>query len=68
VRGPDGPDLGNRDLELGEDFQEKRLEFLVRAVDLVDQQYRRLAVLPDGLQQRPADQERLGEDRGLLLP
>ena len=33
--------LGNRDLEVGEEFEQERLEFVVGAVDLVDQQHRR---------------------------
>ena len=59
---PDGADLGHRHLEVGEDLEQERLELLVAAVDLVDQQDRRPAFVRDGLQQRPLEQERLAED------
>jgi hypothetical protein len=36
----DRPDLGNRDLEVGEQLEEECLELLVGPVELVDQQYR----------------------------
>ncbi len=58
ARGPDRPDLGDRDLEVGEQLQQERLELVVGAVDLVDQQHRRLwVVVLDGVQQRPALEE-----------
>ena len=38
----DRPDLGDRDLEVGEDLEQERLELVVGAVDLVDQQHDRL--------------------------
>ena len=45
-----------------EHFEQERLERLVGAVDLVDQQHRRAGgVRLERLQQRPLDQEALGE-------
>ena len=67
VRRLDRADLGDRHLEVGEHLEQEGLELLVGAVDLVDQQHRRLAVLADGLEQRAPDQEGLGEDRRFLL-
>ena len=50
------------DLKIGQHFEEKRLEGLVGAVDLVDQQHRRASGIGlERLQQRPLDQEALGE-------
>ena len=61
--GADRADLRNCDLEIREHFQEKRLEFHVRAIDLVNQQHgRRPTVGLDGLEQRAPDQILLGED------
>ena len=54
--GVDRADLGNRDLEVGENLEQERLELLVGAVDLVDQEYHGLLAL-DRLEQRAADQE-----------
>ena len=48
--------LGDRDLEVREHLEQERLELLVGAVDLVDQQHDRLDTL-DRLEQRPPDQE-----------
>jgi hypothetical protein len=59
----DRADLRDRDLEVGEHLEQERLELLVGAVDLVDQQHDRLAL--DRLEQRPADQELRPEE--LLL-
>src|SRR3546814_1190488 len=56
-----GAQLGNRNLVIGKHLQQEGLEFLVGAVDLVDQQHRRL-VLSDRRQQRTLQQELLGED------
>ena len=55
------PQLGNRDLVVGEHLEQERLELVVGPVDLVDQQDRRrpLAVV-DGPQQRAAHEEALG--------
>jgi hypothetical protein len=50
----DHAELGDRDLEVGEDLEEHRLELLVGLVDLVDQQHHRLG-LGDRLQQRPGE-------------
>ena len=38
----DGSELGDRHLEVGQQFEQERLEFLVGAVDFVDQQDRRV--------------------------
>ena len=53
-----------RDLEVRQQLEQEGLELLVGAVDLVDQQHRRLE-LPDGGEQRALEQIALGED--LLL-
>ena len=60
----DRADLRDRDLEVGEHLEQERLELLVGAVDLVDQQHDGLGAL-DRLEQRPADQELRPEQ---LLP
>ena len=58
-----GAELRHRDLEVGQHFQQKGLERLVGAVELVDQQHRRAGGIGlERLQQRPLDQEALGED------
>ena len=57
-----GAKFGNGDLEIGQHFQQERLEGFVGAVDLVDQQHRRACrVGIERLQQRALDQEALGE-------
>jgi hypothetical protein len=66
----DGADLGDRDLEVREHLEQKRLELLVGPVDLVDQQHDALRAL-DRLEQRAPDQELRPEelllgDRSLL--
>ena len=62
MRGLHRADLRNGDLEVGQHFEQKRLERLVGAVELVDQQHRRAgSVGLQRLQQRPLDQEPLGE-------
>ena len=53
--------LGDRDLEVGEQLEQHRLELLVGLVDLVDQQHDRLGA-GDRLHQRPLEQELLAED------
>jgi hypothetical protein len=63
--GRDRPDLRDRDLEVGEDLQEERLELVVGPVDLVDEQHDRV-LGGDGLQQRAADEE-LGAEELLLV-
>ena len=61
--GLDRADLGDRDLEVGQDLEQVRLELLVRAVDLVDQQDRRDTVIGlERLEERPADEELRAED------
>ena len=57
----DRAELGNADLEVGQQLEQERLELLVGAVDLVDQQHRRL-LAADGGEQRPLEQIVLGED------
>ena len=65
--GLDRADLRDRDLEVGQDLEQVRLELLVRPVDLVDEQHRRDAVVGlERLQERPPDEELLAED--LLRP
>ena len=49
-------DLRNGDLEVRQHLEQERLELVVGAVDLVDQQHDRLGAL-DRLEQRAADQE-----------
>ena len=62
LRRLDGAELGHGDLEIGQHFQQERLEGLVGAVDLVDQQHRRTGrVRLERLQQGPLDQEAFGE-------
>ena len=53
--GLDGAELGDADLKVREQFQKERLEFLVGAVDLVDQQHRWRGAA-DGGEQRPFQQ------------
>ena len=56
----DGAQFRHTDLELAQHLQQESLELGVGAVDLVDQQQRRL-VAGDGLQQGPRQQEAFGE-------
>ena len=56
------PNSGTRDLEVGQQFQQERLERLVGAVQLVDQQHRRRQVRVDRRQQRAREQELAGVD------
>ena len=61
--GLDRADLGDRHLEVGQDLEQVRLELLVGAVDLVDEQDRRDAVgRLERLEERAADQEVAAED------
>ncbi len=56
-------ELRDRDLEVGQDFQQEGLERFVGAVEFVDQQHRgarRIGL--QRLQQRPLDQVLFGED------
>ena len=55
------PELGDRHLVVGEDLEQQGLGLHLDPVHLVDQQHDRLFG-PDGLQQRPGQEERLGED------
>ena len=57
-RGREPAEFGNGDLVVGQHFQQVRLELVVGAIDLVDQQHRwHLADVVDGLQQRTLQQE-----------
>ena len=63
--GAERAELGNRDREVGEDLEQERLELVVGAVDLVDEQHRRrgapsASVVRDRPQQRPPHEEALG--------
>ena len=62
--GADRAELRDRDLEVGEHLEQERLELLVGAVDLVDQQHDGLVGV-DRLEQRPTDQE-LGPEQLVL--
>ncbi len=63
LRRLDDAEFGNRDLEVGQDFEQERLESLVGAVDLVDQQHRRAGhARLHRLQKRPLDEIALRED------
>ena len=57
----DHAELRDRDLEVGEDLEQHRLELLVGLVDLVDQQDDRV-LGADRLEQRPGEEEVLAED------
>ncbi len=58
-----GADLGDGDLEVGQDLEEVGLELLVGAVDLVDQEDRGDAIVAlERLEERPSDQEVATED------
>ncbi len=58
--------LGNGNLEVGEEFEQERLELLVGAVDFVDQQHGRVR-RAQGREHRPLDQERLAIDIDALF-
>ena len=51
------PELRDRDREVGQELEQEGLELVVGAVDLVDQQHRRAALVLQRLQQRPPYQE-----------
>ena len=57
----DGAELGNRDLEVGQEFEQEGLELVVGAIDFIDQQHRRLGAADRG-QQRPFQKIFLRED------
>src|SRR6059058_1841904 len=64
----DGADFRNRDLEVGEQLEEESLEFIVRAIDFVDQQDRGCASIRlDRLQEWALDQELRAVDLALGL-
>ncbi len=66
--GFDAAELGDRDLEIGEDLEEHGLELLVGLVDLVDEQDDGVGA-GDGRHQRPLQEEVLAEDVALdVLP
>ncbi len=52
----DRPDLGNCDLEVGENLEQVRLELFVCTVEFVDEEYRSTRRL-DRLQERPGDEK-----------
>ena len=56
-------DLGDRDREVGEHLEQERLELVVGAVELVDQEHR-AGALANRLKQRPLDEELLAEELG----
>src|SRR6266540_4833884 len=60
-------ELRDGDLKIREHLQQERLKLLIRTVDLVDQQDRRLGLGADRAQQRPLEEERVAEDEALLL-
>ena len=56
----DRAEFGNGHLEIGEHFEEERLERLVRPVEFVDEKHRRTRGIGlERLQQRALDQESL---------
>jgi len=64
--GPEGAELGHGDLPVGQHLEEVRLELVVRAVDLVDEEDWRWALSRlDRPQQRALDQEALLVQLGL---
>ena len=63
VAGGHRAELGDRDTRLAEELEEERLELVVGAVDLVDQQHDRLRTgMADRAEQRPVDEE-LGREQ-----
>ena len=63
VLGADGADLGDGHLEVGEELEQERLQLLIGAVDLVDEEDGSAFVSGvDRLQERPLEQELLGEE------
>ena len=57
------PQFGNRHLEVGQHLEQVGFERFVGAVEFVDQQHRRDAIVRvDRLQQRPLEQELRRED------
>ena len=66
VAGHERADLRHRYLILGEHLEQDRLQGLVRAVDLVDQQHHGIG-RADGFEQRARGEEAFGEEGALLL-
>ena len=62
--GHDRAELGDRHLVVGQDLEQQGLGLDLDPVDLVDEQHHRV-VGPDRLEQRPGEQELVGEDVGL---
>ncbi len=57
-----GAELGDRHLVIGEQLEEKPLELLVGAIELVDEEHGNpSALVLKGAQQRPLDEKRFGE-------
>ena len=58
-RGADRPELGDRYREVRQELEQERLELVVGAVDLVDQQHDRLGRIGlERLEQRPRSRKR----------
>ncbi len=57
----DGAELGNRDLEIRQQLEQERLELVIGAIDLVDQQHWR-GFTADGGEQRPLEEIFFRED------
>ena len=62
----DRPELGDRDREVRQELEQERLELVVGAVDLVDQQHDRRSSRLERLEQRPAQQEPPREQLALV--
>ena len=68
MHGVEGRQLGDRDLKIREDLEQKRLELLVGPVDLVDQEHRGArAGVSDRLKKRAFQQELVTKNRLLQL-
>ena len=68
-RGGERAEFGHRHRRLTEEFEQQRLEFVVGAVDLIDEQHRRgRPAVADAAQDRPLGQELLGEQVRLAQP
>ena len=59
-------DLGHGDLKIAQYFEQKGLELRVRLIHLVDEQ-NGLLFRHEGAQQRPRQQETVGEENAVLL-
>src|SRR5262245_4186271 len=67
MRGHDRSNLWNRNLKIGEDFQQEGFEFLIAAINFVNQQHRRTNRVGDGLEQRTFQKEGLAENRSFFF-